>query len=143
MVCRARIDAMTTDPKLIALIARCDKARDFPAATCGASRHAQAIGDDLAKYSTYPMLSEEPEHCAATILAVVASLWEARARITALEANLAWVIANVGRDIYNAPGEREGIRQDAIARLEGKRKADKAELAALAAFNEKYRKVGA
>lgn len=60
------------------------KARDFPANTCPASRHAQIIGERLLKGKPYPMLTEEPEHCAETILAVVLALYRARSKLTDL-----------------------------------------------------------
>jgi len=60
-------------------------------------------------------------------------------RVKAVESNLAWIIDNVGRDMYNDPFEREGIRQDAIARLEGVRRVDVGEIESLARFNAKYR----
>ena len=59
-------------------IRRADKARDFPFNTCGASRHAQMIGEALVRRQGYPMLDEEPEHCGESILSAVASLFEAR-----------------------------------------------------------------
>lgn len=71
---------MTTPAK------RADKARQFPANTCAASRHVQMIGEALAKGNTYPMLYEEPEHCAESMLSVVAALWEARSEIERLRA---------------------------------------------------------
>lgn len=69
-----------------ALIVRCNKVRNFPADTCPASRHVQMIGESLAKGRPYPMLQEEPEHVAGSLLSVVASLWEARAQIKELGA---------------------------------------------------------
>lgn len=48
--------------------------------TCPASRDLQMIADVLAAGRPYPMLEEEPEHCAVTMLAVLESLWKARAR---------------------------------------------------------------
>ena len=48
--------------------------------TCPASRHAHLMADCLAKGKMYPMFIEEPEHCAETLYAVVAALWEARTK---------------------------------------------------------------
>ena len=59
---------------------RANKARDFPRHTCPASRHLHIMADSLTKKGGYPMLTEEPEHCAGSIYAVLASLWEARAK---------------------------------------------------------------
>lgn len=46
--------------------------------TCPASRHAQQIAEQVGARKPYPMLQEEPEHCAESILSAVASLYEAR-----------------------------------------------------------------
>lgn len=65
---------------------RTDKARQFPANTCPASRHLHLIADALAKGQPYPMLAEEPQHCALTMLSVLESLWTARTQIAGWEA---------------------------------------------------------
>jgi hypothetical protein len=69
---------------------RADKARKFPTNTCPASRHLHIMADALLKPKKdgslrYPMLQEEPEHCAESILAVIAGLWEARTKLAKLE----------------------------------------------------------
>lgn len=51
--------------------------------TCPASRHLHIMADALMKPMRdgslrYPAFAEEPEHCAESIYAVLASLWEAR-----------------------------------------------------------------
>lgn len=46
--------------------------------TCPASRHLHMIAEHLAKGLPYPMLQEEPEHCAGTMLSVLESLWKLR-----------------------------------------------------------------
>lgn len=46
--------------------------------TCPASRHAQMIAEAIGARRPYPMLQEEPEHCAGSILSAVGSLFEAR-----------------------------------------------------------------
>lgn len=70
---------MTDDKKRIAALRRrVAKARKFPTNTCAASRHLQMIADGLLSKRGYPMLAEEPAHCAETMLAVLASLWELR-----------------------------------------------------------------
>lgn len=63
---------------------RLRKVRDFPTNTCPASRHAQMIGEYLPTKKGYPMLQEEPEHCAGSILATVAALYEARSNLLRL-----------------------------------------------------------
>ena len=64
------------------LLARVRKARNFPYNTCPASRHVSMIGEFLAKGEPYPMLQEEPEYVAGSLLATVAALWEARAALS-------------------------------------------------------------
>jgi hypothetical protein len=46
-----------------------------------ASRHLHQIADALAQGGPYPMLHEEPGHCAETMLAVLESLWKLRAKV--------------------------------------------------------------
>lgn len=57
---------------------RIRKARLFPVNTCPSSRHVQMMGEYLPTKKGYPMLQEEPEHCAQSILATVAALYEKR-----------------------------------------------------------------
>lgn len=64
--------------RLAAAQKRARKARKFPANTCGASRHLHMLADQLAKGKQPFMLTEEPEHCAEDIYAVISALWEAR-----------------------------------------------------------------
>lgn len=54
------------------------KARNFPTDTCPASRHTAMMAEALAKTGRYPMLAEEPRHCATSIAATVKALWKAR-----------------------------------------------------------------
>jgi len=72
--------------KLENLRRRVDRARKFPDNTCAASRHLHLIAKALAAGCPYPMLAEEPEHCAASMLSVLESLWKARTRLAALAA---------------------------------------------------------
>ncbi len=44
------------------------------------------MAEALSRGKPYQMLAEEPEHCAGSMLAVLASLWEARSRLKKLEA---------------------------------------------------------
>jgi hypothetical protein len=79
----------TADRKRIkALIRAVDKAREFPANTCSASRHAHIIGVFLALGRKYPMLTDEPEDCGESILATVKALYEARTEPTQLTINI-------------------------------------------------------
>jgi hypothetical protein len=63
------------------LVKRMNNARDFPANTCGASRHAAMIAEALCSGDDYPMLAEEPDHCGGSIAATVAALWECRTKL--------------------------------------------------------------
>ena len=72
--------------RIKALRRRVNKARDFPTHTCPASRHLHIMADCLtSKEGVYHMLNEEPAHCAESIYAVLASLWEARKELTKLK----------------------------------------------------------
>ena len=77
---------MKLTKELKALRRRVNKARDFPKHTCGASRHVQIMADCLAEDGFYGMLSDEPQYCAETLYAVLASLWEARKELARLRA---------------------------------------------------------
>lgn len=71
--------------RLMAAKRRASKARDFPTHTCPASRHLHIVADALTK-GGYPMLADEPDHCAESIYAVIASLWECRKDLAKLRA---------------------------------------------------------
>lgn len=60
---------------------RATRARDAALVTCPASRHLALMAEALAAGRPYPMLTEEPQHCAESMLAVCAALWEARAEL--------------------------------------------------------------
>ncbi len=64
---------------------RVNRARDFPENTCSASRHLHRIANHLAAGKPYPMLQEEPEHCAETLFSVLESLWKARTELARLK----------------------------------------------------------
>lgn len=65
---------------------RVERARHFPVNTCPASRHLHIIALALASNKPYAMLTEEPEHCAETMLSVLESLWKARTELAILKA---------------------------------------------------------
>ena len=65
---------------------RVNRARNFPDNTCGASRHLHIMADVLSSGRPYPMLQEEPTHCAETFYAVIAALWEARTTLARIGA---------------------------------------------------------
>lgn len=63
-----------------------NRVRNFPANTCPASRHLHIMADSLSgKYRAYPMLQEEPLHCAISIYSTLLSLWEARTHLQKLK----------------------------------------------------------
>lgn len=64
---------------------RVNRARNFPENTCAASRHLHLMADQVASGKPYPMLAEEPQHCAMTMLAVLESLWKARTELARLK----------------------------------------------------------
>lgn len=66
---------------------RVKRARNFPNNTCSASRHLHLMAEALASGKPYPMLHEDPEHCAGTMLAVLESLWKARTELARLRPN--------------------------------------------------------
>ena len=64
---------------------RAARAKRFPTNTCPASRHLHLMAQRLAAGKPYPMLADEPKHCAETMLAVLTSLWEARTKLAKLD----------------------------------------------------------
>jgi hypothetical protein len=61
---------------------RVNRARRFPTNTCPASRHLHIMADCLSMGSKqYPMLQEDPEHCAGSIYAVLEALWKLRTEL--------------------------------------------------------------
>jgi hypothetical protein len=79
---RQKID--TADRRSIgALLRRIEAARRFPENTDPCVRHVQIMGETLGAGFPYPMLDEERGHCAISLLAVVADLYEARNALAA------------------------------------------------------------
>lgn len=75
-----------TDRRLLRnLRRRVDRARLFPINTDPYSRHLHIMADCLLS-GGYPMFTEEPEHCAVAILAVLESLWKGRTELARLKA---------------------------------------------------------
>lgn len=64
---------------------RIARARNFPTNTCPASRHVHLMADALSSGKGYPMLTEEPEHCAGSLYSVIESLWKARTELAKLK----------------------------------------------------------
>jgi hypothetical protein len=65
-------------------IKRMKKSRRFMENTCPASRHVQMMAEDLAKIGKYPLLQDDPKHCAGSIASVINSLYEARTFLKSL-----------------------------------------------------------
>lgn len=76
------------EKRLRNLSRRVNSARGFPDNTCPASRHLHLMAASLAAGKPYPMLNEEPQHCAETMLSVLESLWKARTEISKLRLEL-------------------------------------------------------
>lgn len=74
----------TDKARMTELKRRAGRARNI-SVTCPASRHLHLMADRLAAGKPYPMLTEEPQHCAESILAVLAALWTARAQLARLQ----------------------------------------------------------
>ncbi len=66
----------------LARLTDADNARDFPRNTCGASRHAQQIGEDMMQGDA------DSQFRGAAILTTVRCLWECRTRVAELESAL-------------------------------------------------------
>ena len=62
---------------------RANAARDFPANTCGASRHTQDIAEAMLRGRWLPDAEDLP-HSVESILATVAALYKARTKIARL-----------------------------------------------------------
>ncbi len=72
--------------KLANLRRRVMRARIATAYTDPCSRHLHMMADSLSTGNRqYPMLQEEPEHCAGTMYYVLESLWKARRKLARLE----------------------------------------------------------
>jgi len=63
--------------------------RSFMVNTCPASRHVQMMAENLHKTGSYPMLEEDPVHCAESLASVVSSLYQARSFL--IELGYTWV----------------------------------------------------
>lgn len=66
------------------LLRRLSRARSFPNNTDPATRHAEIIGRALLSMRPYPMLQEEPEHCAQSILCACTAVYELRTTLADL-----------------------------------------------------------
>lgn len=78
------------DMKIIRTLRRkVNRVRKFPTHTCPASRHLHMMADALSMGKrAYPMLQDEPLHCAITLYAVLESLWRDRIEIGRLREKL-------------------------------------------------------
>lgn len=85
-VCRSVTDMTHPANKLPNLRRRVMRARRATPWTDPCSRHLHTMADALSMgRKVYPMLEEEPEHCAVSIYFVLEDLWKARAKIARLE----------------------------------------------------------
>jgi hypothetical protein len=79
-------DGVVAHNKLSNLRRRVMRARRTTAWTDPCSRHLHIMADCLSQGNRqYPMLQEEPEHCAETMYFVLESLWKARAELAKLK----------------------------------------------------------
>ena len=81
--------------RIAALRRRVNKARNFPTNTCGASRHLHMMALGLLSKRGYPMLTEEPAHCAESILAVLEGLWTLRTKSPQYAKEVARAVAKI------------------------------------------------
>lgn len=72
-------------------------ARRFPKNTCPASRLVQQIGEALVQGEPFPLLTEEPDTCGESMLAVVTALFKARSEIEQQQAQIEGL-----NDLYRA-----------------------------------------
>lgn len=70
------------------VLARMNRARNFPTNTCSSSRHAAMIAEALMLRGKYAMLDDEPEHCGVSLGVTVELLWKARAENARLREQL-------------------------------------------------------
>ena len=77
-------------------VSQMQQAREFPVNTCPASRHVQMIAEELYTMGAYPLLQDDPHHCAESIASVVSSLYQARSFLLSL--GYSWSV-NVDGDI--------------------------------------------
>lgn len=68
--------------KISNLRRRVNRARKFPTNTCGASRHLHLVAECMLRGDNID--PEEREHVAASMLAVLESLWKARTKLDKL-----------------------------------------------------------
>lgn len=72
-------------------VRRMHRARRFPTNTDPWSRHVAIMAAALSQHGAgaYPMLAEEPRHCAASLAATVGELWRTRTENERLRKQLA------------------------------------------------------
>ena len=66
------------------ILRRVYRAEKFPTNTDPCSRHVRIMAESLLR-SGYPMFTEEPEHCAVSILSVLESLYKLRTKLAKME----------------------------------------------------------
>ena len=77
----ASFDPLSMDEHAEAALEAMRMARDFPANTCGASRHCQLLAEAILRGEPCHQWAEGPQHCAESIAWTVAALWNARSEI--------------------------------------------------------------
>jgi hypothetical protein len=60
------------------------ESRHFPDNTCPASRHVQMMAESLATSGKYPLMDDDPRHCAGSLASVVSSLYQTRSFLKSL-----------------------------------------------------------
>ena len=64
---------------------RVNRARNFPANTCPASRHLHLMADGLIRYGKDCNIADEPERSAGSMYSVLESLWKARTELAKMK----------------------------------------------------------
>lgn len=81
------------------------------------------LAESLIAYGQHPQFTEDPTHCAESMLAVVASLWENRHEVKRLRAALERNTQEVHRYKHTEPGHHCGWRVIAEAMIARSREA--------------------
>ena len=87
---------MTPNTPMVNPVKQMQQYRDFPNNTCPASRHVQMIAEGLYTTGAYPLLQDDPQHCASSIASVVSGLYQARSFLLSL--GYSWSV-NIDGDI--------------------------------------------
>ena len=80
------------------------KARNFPANTCPASRHAQLLAETLMGTGPLHYVTDDRQHSGESIAATVTALWKARTELAELRER--WRLAGHFRELPSAMSYR-------------------------------------